>query len=101
MWFLARPLGMMQLRGAMIAAWNDMLPHIPDEQFAANMATVAAAMAEGGGQAVGAGPTVTPQPTTPPRATAQRRADLARRALGCTHWLRTHGAADGGRPVST
>ena len=55
MWFLARPLGMMQLRGAMIAAWNDMLPPIPDEEFAANMRTVAAAMAEDGGQAVGSG----------------------------------------------
>ena len=55
MWFLARPLGMMQLRGAMIAVWNDMLPPIPDEEFRTNMHTVAAAMAEGGGQAVGAG----------------------------------------------
>ena len=55
LWFLARPLGMMQLRGAMIAAWNDMLPPIPDEEFAANMRTVAAAMAEDSGEAVGAG----------------------------------------------
>ena len=55
MWFLARPLGMMQLRGAMIAAWNDLLPPIPDEEFAANMHIVGAAMAEGGGEAVGAG----------------------------------------------
>ncbi len=55
MWFLARPLGMMQLRGAMIAAWNDMLPPIPEEAFAANVRTVAAAMAEGVGQAMGAG----------------------------------------------
>ena len=55
LWFLARPLGMMQLRGAMIAAWNDMLPPIPDEEFAANMRTVAAAMAEDGGEAIGAG----------------------------------------------
>lgn len=55
LWFLARPLGMMQLRGAMIAAWNDMLPPIPDDEFAANMRTVAAAMAEDGGEAIGAG----------------------------------------------
>jgi hypothetical protein len=55
LWFLARPLGMMQLRGAMIAAWNDMLPPIPDGEFAANMRTVAAAMAEDGGEAIGAG----------------------------------------------
>ena len=55
MWFLARPLGMMQLRGAMIAAWDDLLPPIPDDELAANMRTVAAAMAEGGGEAAGAG----------------------------------------------
>jgi hypothetical protein len=55
MWFLARPLGMMQLRGAMIAAWDDMLPPLPDEELAANIRTVATAMAEGGGEAIGAG----------------------------------------------
>lgn len=55
LWFLARPLGMMQLRGAMIAAWDDLLPRVPDDEFAANIRTVAAAMAEGGGEAVGAG----------------------------------------------
>ena len=55
MWFLARPLGMMQLRGAQIAAWDDMLPPLPDEELAANMRTVAAALAEDGGEAVGAG----------------------------------------------
>jgi hypothetical protein len=55
MWFLARPLGMMQLRGAMIAAWDDLLPRVPDDELAANLRTVAAAMAEGSGEAVGAG----------------------------------------------
>ncbi|HZO67513.1 MAG TPA: hypothetical protein VFB74_21160 [Kribbellaceae bacterium] len=45
-WFLARPLGMMQLRGAMIAAWDDMLPKVPDEEFRANCRTVAEALAE-------------------------------------------------------
>jgi diadenosine tetraphosphate (Ap4A) HIT family hydrolase len=55
MWFLARPLGMMQLRGPMLAIWDEMLPPLPDEELAANMRTVAAAMAEGGGDAVGAG----------------------------------------------
>ena len=50
MWFLARPLGMMQLRGAMIAAWDDMLPPLPADQLAANRATVARALAGGGGE---------------------------------------------------
>jgi hypothetical protein len=54
-WFLARPLGMMQLRGAMIAAWDDLLPRVPDGELAANIRTVAAALAEDGGEAVGAG----------------------------------------------
>jgi hypothetical protein len=49
LWFLARPLGMMQMRGAMIAAWDDLLPKVPDAEFEANARTVAAALAEGGG----------------------------------------------------
>jgi diadenosine tetraphosphate (Ap4A) HIT family hydrolase len=52
-WFLARPLGMMQLRGAMIAAWDDMLPKVPNEEFEANARTVAAALAESGGEPFG------------------------------------------------
>jgi hypothetical protein len=52
LWFLARPLGMMQLRGAFIAAWDDLLPNVPDEELQANTRLVAAALAEGGGEAV-------------------------------------------------
>ena len=52
LWFLARPLGMMQLRGAMIAAWDDMLPKIPADEFTANTRLVAAALAQDGGDAV-------------------------------------------------
>jgi diadenosine tetraphosphate (Ap4A) HIT family hydrolase len=51
-WFLARPLGMMQLRGAMIAAWDDLLPPIPDDERRTNIETVANALAEVSGQAV-------------------------------------------------
>ncbi|MGI8614878.1 MAG: hypothetical protein ACR2KL_13195 [Nocardioidaceae bacterium] len=54
-WFLARPLGMMQMRGAMLAVWDDLLPPIPDELLATNLRTVASAMATEGGEAVGAG----------------------------------------------
>lgn len=46
LWFLARPLGMMQMRGAMLAVWDDLLPQLPDEEFQANARTVAAALAE-------------------------------------------------------
>lgn len=52
MWFMARPLGMMQLRGAMIATWDDMLPPVPDELQAAHMTTVARALAAGGGESL-------------------------------------------------
>ncbi|HEY3562679.1 MAG TPA: hypothetical protein VGL05_34670 [Kribbella sp.] len=55
LWFIPRPLGMMQLRGAMIAAWDDLLPKIPAEEFAANARRVAAALSEGGGETLGAG----------------------------------------------
>ncbi|HEV2782462.1 MAG TPA: hypothetical protein VGX25_23970 [Actinophytocola sp.] len=51
-WFLARPLGMMQLRRPMLAVWNDLLPKIPDDEFEANKRTVAAALAETGGRAL-------------------------------------------------
>jgi hypothetical protein len=44
LWFLARPLGMMQLRGAMIAVWDDLLPKLPDEEFQANVRTMVAAL---------------------------------------------------------
>lgn len=54
-WFLARPLGMMQLRGAMIAAWDDLLPPVPPEEFQANARTVAAALSALGGVALGLG----------------------------------------------
>jgi len=53
LWFLARPLGMMQLRGAMIAAWDDMLPKIPHDEFVANARLVAGKLAEDGGEPVG------------------------------------------------
>jgi hypothetical protein len=47
MWFLARPLGMMQLRGPMLAVWDELLPPLPDDEFRANLRTVAAALTEG------------------------------------------------------
>jgi len=51
LWFLARPLGMMQLRGAMIAIWDDLLPAIPAEEMQANLRMLAAALARDGGTA--------------------------------------------------
>ncbi len=50
--FYARPLGMMQGRGAMLAFWDDLLPPTDAGVFAENRRRVAAALAEGGGEAL-------------------------------------------------
>jgi hypothetical protein len=49
MHFMARPLGMMQGRGAMLAFWDDVLPRVDADLLATHRRQVAAAMAEGGG----------------------------------------------------
>jgi diadenosine tetraphosphate (Ap4A) HIT family hydrolase len=51
-WFLARPKGMWQMRGAMLAIWDDLLPRVPQHEWDANRRRVAGAMAEGGGRGV-------------------------------------------------
>lgn len=51
LWFLARPLGVKQLRGVFLAPWDNALPAIGEEQWRANLAAIAAAMAEDGGLA--------------------------------------------------
>lgn len=48
-WFLARPKGMWQMRGAMLAVWDDLLPRVPDEAWREARRLVAGAMAEEGG----------------------------------------------------
>jgi diadenosine tetraphosphate (Ap4A) HIT family hydrolase len=52
LWFLARPKGMWQMRGAMLAVWDDLLPPVPAEEWATNRGTVGAALAEQGGRAL-------------------------------------------------
>jgi hypothetical protein len=52
LWFLARPLGMMQMRGAMLAVWDDLLPPIPKEELRANVRIVAESLAAYGGELV-------------------------------------------------
>jgi diadenosine tetraphosphate (Ap4A) HIT family hydrolase len=44
-WFLARPLGMWQMRGAMLAVWDDLLPKVPADEWRANAGRIAAALA--------------------------------------------------------
>lgn len=51
-WFLARPRGMWQMRGAMLAVWDDLLPKVPAAEWAAGRRAVAAALAESGGRSL-------------------------------------------------
>jgi diadenosine tetraphosphate (Ap4A) HIT family hydrolase len=49
--FMARPLGLLQLRGSNLALWEEMLPRVPEEMLAADLASVARALAAHGGRA--------------------------------------------------
>ena len=51
MWALARPAGMMQGRGPMLAFWDDVLPEMPHEMQDMHLQIVAEALAAGGGTA--------------------------------------------------
>ena len=46
-WFLPRPAGMRQLRGACIALWDDILPPVPEAEWRANLDQVAVALRAG------------------------------------------------------
>ena len=49
--FLGRPAGLLQLRGSNLALWEEMLPRVPADVMAADLRTVAHALAEHGGRA--------------------------------------------------
>jgi hypothetical protein len=51
MWALARPLGMMQGRGPMLAFWDDVLPAMPDDLQLEHLRIVAESLTSGGGRA--------------------------------------------------
>ncbi|QTX05759.1 hypothetical protein [Agromyces archimandritae] len=51
LWALARPAGMMQGRGAMLAFWDEVLPPLEPELAETNNRIVAEALAAGGGRA--------------------------------------------------
>ena len=46
-WFLPRPLGMLEASGMMLPLWEDALPNLPDEELAAAAGRVAAADVSG------------------------------------------------------
>lgn len=52
MWFLPRPKGMWQLRGALLAVWDDLLPTVPADEWDRNRRAVVRALAEDGGKAL-------------------------------------------------
>ena len=54
-WCLGRPKGMWQLRGALLAVWDDLLPRLPADEWKRNRDAVVAALAAEGGQALGDG----------------------------------------------
>jgi diadenosine tetraphosphate (Ap4A) HIT family hydrolase len=43
-WFIPRPLGMLEASGMMLPLWEDVLPNVPDEELADAARRVAAAM---------------------------------------------------------
>lgn len=43
-WFFVRPLGLVQARGSFLADWDDILPPRPRQEWAADLAKVAAAL---------------------------------------------------------
>ena len=49
LWFLPRPLGVLQLRGSMLPMWMDVLPDVPDEQARETVRRVGTALAADGG----------------------------------------------------
>lgn len=42
--FIARPVGLLQLRGSNLALWDDLLPPLPEDVYAGDLATVVAAL---------------------------------------------------------
>jgi hypothetical protein len=43
-WFLPRPLGMLEASGMMLPVWEDVLPNVPDSELAEAATRIAAAM---------------------------------------------------------
>jgi diadenosine tetraphosphate (Ap4A) HIT family hydrolase len=49
-WFMARPAGLLQLRGPFLSMWDDILPSVDEAAWQENLALVAAWLAEFGGR---------------------------------------------------
>jgi hypothetical protein len=51
LWLIARPAGMLQLRGSCLTLWDGLLPKVSPQEWARTSGLIAAAMAAGGGTA--------------------------------------------------
>jgi hypothetical protein len=58
LWFMARPLGRLQLRGTFLSLWDEILPPIPESQWRENLALIAAWLEQFGGQALAEPPRI-------------------------------------------
>jgi hypothetical protein len=58
LWFLARPAGRLQLRGTFLSLWDDILPPIPDREWRANLALIAAWLGDFGGRVLAVPPSL-------------------------------------------
>ena len=58
LWFLARPVGQLQLRGPFLAMWDEILDPVPDAQWRSNLAHIAAWLEGFGGRAQVAPPRI-------------------------------------------
>jgi diadenosine tetraphosphate (Ap4A) HIT family hydrolase len=45
-WLFARPAGLLQLRGACLPLWNDILPSVPDDEWRATLTALADALTD-------------------------------------------------------
>jgi len=50
-WLMARPAGMMQLRGSCMPLWDDLLPRVPADEWRATQGKIAQTLAVDGGTA--------------------------------------------------
>jgi hypothetical protein len=58
LWFMARPKGQVQLRGASLPMWNEILPPVNEAQWRENLALIAAWLEDFGGTAVAQPPKI-------------------------------------------
>jgi hypothetical protein len=58
LWFMARPVGQLQLRGTFLPMWDEILPPGARDEWSENLAMIAAWLAEFGGTAVAEPPKI-------------------------------------------